>query len=493
LSEYPIVLGTTEQFDAARALLARAGFTEQEVARRIGVASVYDFTPRRDGRPGPREVGDAFELLVRLFMDAEPAPRGVAARLLGEEGEGSLRALGLLRDDPRDGDACVASVLLYPTEGCWAASDLPREVAPAGSLGADVVFPAVTAGTGFFVAAIPRTPCDAFLELCGGTGIGALVGARIARHAWATDITARATHFAEFNRRLTGLANVTTLQGDVWEAVRGLDFDRIVAHPPYVASSEVTTIFRDGGEDGEQVTRRILEGLPAHLRPGGTLHLTAAVTDRADGRVEQRVRALLGAAADEFDVFFLAGRSAPPAQHYLEWALDGRLTFPELGERVAVLARHGVERIVYGSLLVRRHDRPGRRPLTARRTSSVGGAAESARLVAVEERLAAPALATTLLDAPLTVSPTAEIAVLHRASAPGTWQATACVLHATEPFVAEARLPAPMAEVLVRLDGRQPARAALDEARREGLVPPELDEAAAVELLTALVGLGLVE
>jgi methylase of polypeptide subunit release factors len=68
-----------------------------------------------------------------------------------------------------------------------------------------------------------------------GTGIAALVAAqKDAAHAWAFDITARATHFAEFNRRLNAIPNVTAAEGDLYAPAGGQTFDRIVAHPPYL-------------------------------------------------------------------------------------------------------------------------------------------------------------------------------------------------------------------------------------------------------------------
>ena len=48
----------------------------------------------------------------------------------------------------------------------------------------------------------------------------------------------------------------------MYEPVAGLEFDRIVTHPPYVPVSKPTHVFRDGGDDGELILRRAIEGLP---------------------------------------------------------------------------------------------------------------------------------------------------------------------------------------------------------------------------------------
>src|SRR5690606_29151931 len=126
----------------------------------------------------------------------------------------------------------------------------------------DFVFSAITSLTGTFLSQLPDAPCERCLELCAGTGTAALAAAKQAGHVWATDLTARSTRFAEFNARLNNLQNVTAVQGDLYEPVLGLTFDRIVAHPPYVPATETQMVYRDGGEDGEQVIRGILQGLP---------------------------------------------------------------------------------------------------------------------------------------------------------------------------------------------------------------------------------------
>jgi methylase of polypeptide subunit release factors len=85
---------------------------------------------------------------------------------------------------------------------------------------------------------------------------------------------------AEFNRLLNGLNNLTTIQGDLYERLGDLTFDHIVAHPPYMPVLIRAQIFYDRGSDGEQVTRRIVMGLPRYLRPGGCFYCLAQGSDR---------------------------------------------------------------------------------------------------------------------------------------------------------------------------------------------------------------------
>ncbi|SRR6266568_810409 len=123
------------------------------------------------------------------------------------------------------------------------------------------------------------------LDLCTGSGCIAISlalagkGARVV----ATDLSEEALAVARENATALGAA-VEFATGDLWSAVHGAEpFDVVVSNPPYVPAKELATLSRevrrepcialDGGEDGLAVLRRIVEGAPARLRPGGTLCL----------------------------------------------------------------------------------------------------------------------------------------------------------------------------------------------------------------------------
>src|SRR5262249_31659234 len=153
--------------------------------------------------------------------------------------------------------------------------------AVAGGLPSDIVYSALTSETHRVADLMPRGRCGDYLELCLGTGIAALLAGRdFAANTYAVDITARSDRLARGNAALNGLSNVTALAGDLYAPVAGRTFDMITAHPPYVPSFETELVFRDGGEDGEQITRRIIAGLAEHLRPGGQFYCDCLMTDR---------------------------------------------------------------------------------------------------------------------------------------------------------------------------------------------------------------------
>src|SRR6185369_4257091 len=132
-----------------------------------------------------------------------------------------------------------------------------------------VVFPAIYAGTLRFLRLLPQGRDLETLDLCGGSGIGALHFSRTVRAAATADITERAALFAEFNARLNEAA-VSSFCGDLYSPLSGRKFDVISAHPPFVPATGQNMVYRDGGNTGEEITRRIVEGLPTHLRAGGT-------------------------------------------------------------------------------------------------------------------------------------------------------------------------------------------------------------------------------
>ena len=226
-------------YTALRELLTAAEYTTDRICRRMDLPTVYNFQSIVEGRTSRIEVESKLDLLIRLFMDAEPVSWDTTRSFFSEMELAILKRLGLVVD--HDGARARATTLLYPTGSLFIASDLDHgaESGDRETLAEDVVYPAITKNTQHFLSSLPTTRCEKLLELCSGTGIAALLGAPHADHAWAIDITARATECARFNAALNGIDNVTALEGDLYEPVYGETFDRIVAHPPYIPADEL--------------------------------------------------------------------------------------------------------------------------------------------------------------------------------------------------------------------------------------------------------------
>ena len=369
--------GTAEQFAAAHETLVTMGYSEAAVCAVAGIESIYTLAARPQRETGFQLPDSPLAVAVHLFFDGAALPMDVVKEVIGARAFAALEGIGLLQPFLGDPTRCASFVAVYPTEGLYVASDRVARIADVSTaLPADIVYSAITPETRRFLRLMPRHACGDYLELCSGTGIAALAAAQhFASEAWAVDLTERSTRFAAFNAALNGLDGVHALEGDLYAPVAGRTFDVITAHPPYVPSFETEMVFRDGGEDGEQVTRRIIGGLADHLRPGGTFYCDCMMTDRSDAPLEQRIRAMLGSAEGEFDVLVgQVGLIAP--ESLLAGSLAaGRITDDMARAQRARFEELGVERFVNTGFYIERRGGPA--AATRRRETGRGGIART--------------------------------------------------------------------------------------------------------------------
>jgi hypothetical protein len=351
-------LGTAAEFAAVRGIFAEAGFDYANVCRYLGVEHIYKFRPHMIPALLEQPLSDALAMLVRIFVVGYSLEEADIQRILGAASMDALRALELLHSDAASPNLWFSPVLILPVPGAVIACD--RYSGPDGSdlavPPADVVYLPVFEGTMAFVARLPEIPCDAMLEIGTGAGSAAIRSAPYARRVWATDITRRAVHFAAFNCGLAGAGNVRVLEGDLYRPVEGLTFDRIASHPPYVPAKKSKTIFREGGEDGEQIARRIVEGLPQYLRCGGEFWGRWMGANRKNERFEQRLRKWLGAAENQFDIAIAVDSVQTPQESIATSIAHGNTTIDELTFFRDLWKGTDTETLVHASVLIRRHD-----------------------------------------------------------------------------------------------------------------------------------------
>lgn len=135
----------------------------------------------------------------------------------------------------------------------------------AGELAPDVVVGVGPAPT-TLAWLTPRRHRRRALDLGTGNGIQALLAASHCDEVVATDINPRAVELARANAERNGIANVDVRCGDLFEPVRGEQFDLVVANPPFVVSPDTELQFRDGGP---HLCARLFSGLADHLADGG--------------------------------------------------------------------------------------------------------------------------------------------------------------------------------------------------------------------------------
>lgn len=132
------------------------------------------------------------------------------------------------------------------------------------------------------------------LDLCTGSGCIAISLAKELKDAvvFAADASAAALQIARENAETNGvLDRVVFLKGDLYGALdnrppttghRPLSFDLIASNPPYVKNTDIPDIQAevrdyeprmavDGGHEGLEFYKRIVEGAPDHISPGGWL------------------------------------------------------------------------------------------------------------------------------------------------------------------------------------------------------------------------------
>uniref|UniRef100_Q02CH5 Methyltransferase small n=1 Tax=Solibacter usitatus (strain Ellin6076) TaxID=234267 RepID=Q02CH5_SOLUE len=474
-----------------RAMLVECGFTPEAICDRLGIAALETYEPNRFRDAGLGIAEQAVDVLILLLMDGEFVPAEIVERLLPADAVRKLEALGLIASDPECPDMWFGGCILFPARGMWLASDriaVPdRDALPASG---DLVFPAAIENTVAFLATLPETPCTALLDLGTGSGIAALDGAKYASHTWGTDIAARSVHFAEFNRRLNGIQNATMLQGDLYAPVEGLTFDRIVAHPPYVPARQNAMIFRDGGEDGEQILRGIVEGLPRFLRPGGRFYGFVVAADCEGQWFEERLRLWLGGAETEFDLVLAAHTLTEPRDLTANSFLGQNTALEDIRYRHEIWRRRKVEFLFNGSVLIRRHN-SARPAITARVLTGEGFTPrhvewllEWSTEVHDAERL------ERLMEVRPLLSPHAEMVVTHRVRdcqlAPEVFS-----VRSNRPFEADCTLEPWLVQIVAQCDGKTTWREHFERAKSAGAIPGAAPAGEFLAILEPLVSNGL--
>lgn len=129
-----------------------------------------------------------------------------------------------------------------------------------------------------------RRPPQTILDLCTGSGCLAIVAAHTFAKARVDgiDLSAPALAVARRNVREHRLEQRINLkQSDLFQSLGGNRYDLIITNPPYVGVSAMRKLpaeFRhepamalEGGNDGLDLVRRILDDAPLHLNDGGWL------------------------------------------------------------------------------------------------------------------------------------------------------------------------------------------------------------------------------
>jgi SAM-dependent methyltransferase len=197
-------------------------------------------------------------------------------------------------------------------------------------------------------------PCGAALDLCTGSGMFAILAAEHAEHVWSVDVNPRAVNFTRFNALLNDVRNLECVEGDLYEPLHGLTFDRILANPPYnpaVGPKDAARLSVHGGLGGEELLFRVIAGLDRHLRPNGSAQIISRFFYGATGSYAERLKPILD--LGRFNMLLL---QTQPREIFTfsnlfktSWSV-GREGLAELG---AYYRAHDIERESFGILNIR--------------------------------------------------------------------------------------------------------------------------------------------
>ncbi|MFJ6113480.1 methyltransferase [Agrococcus sediminis] len=304
--------------------------------------------------PGPRST------LLRALVLGDRVPTAELADALPALGVDGAVALGLVAVE---GGTARPLLAVRPTPfrdalgvgEWWIASDLD-ELSGVSRLRPDHVL-GVGGAARTLAALLPPVRCGTALDLGTGCGVIALHLRRLADRVVATDVSERALHLTRLNAALNGVDGIETRLGSLFEPVAGERFDLVASNPPFVITPRAEGVpayeYRDGGRTGDALMAAVVQGLGAHLQPGGAARLLGnweAVGGR-DGlaRVEEWADASL-------DVWAIERESLDPAQYAALWLRDGG-TLPRdpdhdrlLGAWLDDFERRGVDAVGMGWL-----------------------------------------------------------------------------------------------------------------------------------------------
>ncbi len=414
LKDYPLRLGREEDFALLRDFFQRAKFDSPTLCGALDIGGMNDFGRVDWDNIAFNSLPPLLAWCIQVFARGLPADAASSRALCGADVFDGFNVVGLIRQSRKNSAAVLCPVWVYPAGDFVVASD--RREDPEGdpfTPPPDVVFPAIYPGTLRFLHLLPEAHGGDALDLCGGSGVGALQLSRAARRAATADITARSAFFAEFNALFNGV-EMESFCGDLYDPVKGRQFDLITAHPPFVPTIGERMVYRDGGDSGEEITRRIIEGLPSHLRPDGTAVILCVACDTEQQTFEQRAREWLGDAREEFDVVFGLEKILSVEEVVESMRKRGQ----QIGESMARelhdrLRSLDTRQFVYGALFFRRFAKcVGTKALRVQLTPE-GTAADFERLLTWRQFARSPGFLGTLADSRPCLAPQLELNVRH--------------------------------------------------------------------------------
>ena len=461
-----------------RETLSAAGFDEEGLHRDVrdgGHVGLEEGVAALSLRP---EADEPLSVLARLFIGGEAIEVRLAAAAFAPLAPSELSELLTVRNG-----VVRSRVRLEPFEGLLVASDHQHRLAAEHVLG-------IGGGTRILAGLTVRHLVERALDLCTGSGSLALLAARHADCVVGVDLNRRALRLARVNAALNGIAGVEWRQGDLFEPVGDEPYDLVMANPPFIVSPGREFLFRDGGGEGDALSRSVVAGAAARLRAGGFGYVLCNWVAPARGQWSKAPRAWLRGSG--CDAWLLRYRMDSPAAYAVRWNLRPGRSFATAaaaaGPWVDYYRTRGIEAIATGVIVLRR--RTGRNwvhedELVRAPVGAAGAHVE--RVFAAQDILRSLKDERELLAMPLAAAP--QTLLVERRTPTGALERARLTVEEGLPLAG--RIPPACLPVVAALDGRRPLRKAVEAAARASGVTTEAVEAQCLPTLAELLGRGL--
>lgn len=333
-----------------REVLAGHGFlgdaVREAVGARIGPAHLRKDLPlylRRLAAKTPLHTA------IKLFGIGQWVEEAAAAEAVAPIALDRLVAAGLLEAGPRGvrcrvdlgvhRDLLLAHDRFEPERG--------PELAPDHVLGSNN--PAL-----LLDALTVRLPVAATLDLGCGGGVQSFLAARHSERVFAVDKNPRALAFLRLNARLNGVANVETLEGDLFAPVAGRRFGLLVCNPPYVISPDSRHVFMESGRPQDGMCEEVVRRAGEHLEDGGFATILCNWALRKDEEWSAPLRRW--AVGNGCDAWLLRGELQDPLSYAAVWNRDRNPAAYEatLDRWLAYYRECGIEAVAMGAVILRR-------------------------------------------------------------------------------------------------------------------------------------------
>lgn len=325
--------------------LRAAGYTSSGLRVAIGSQTELPAVPTRvDALAMPDQI---LATLLKLFLFTDGVDVDLANEALAADRLRGLIEAGILA---KRESRIRSSITVFPYEDFLVVADAPSYAA------ADFVNgpgPSALTLAGLMI----RRKVGFALDIGTGSGIHALLTARFSDEVVAADISPRAVGYAGLNIILNGVTNVECRTGSWCEPVQGMQFDLVVANPPFVISPESRWIFRDSGPQGDAVCRRLVQEVPAYLAAGGIAQIMCSWVHSRDDDWLDTIQEWVGGLG--CDALVLHHASFDPVRYAAAWHADLALKDPAQHERtvkawVAHYEEQGMRRLATGLITLRR-------------------------------------------------------------------------------------------------------------------------------------------